>query len=378
MQAIFKNFGIYIHVPFCATKCAFCRFYKMRPSEEDATAYVLTLKKELENLSQNQQMKRPDTMFWGGGTPTALSEKNIELLANSISKILPTKEWTVEVSPSTATQSKLQLLKDLGVSRISLGVQSFNPKTLRSLGRAHTLKATETAIDTISDIGFKHFSLDLIFGAEEQTISEWIEDMHYASTKPVDHISAYCLEFESGTSCCGGITDGRELAKREREGDFMEESMKVLPELGFNQYEISNYAKTPDSQCLHNLSTWHMAEWLGLGPAAASQYNKLRYRNTPSLEKWATAIDANSTAREDIVELDDDEMYSSALIFGLRMNAGVNLSILKNRFPTANVQKYIPTLELLHNEGLLNFSDNNVSLTFEGRLLADSIATELL
>lgn len=350
----------------------------MRPSEEDATAYVLTLKKELENLSQNQQMKRPDTMFWGGGTPTALSEKNIELLANSISKILPAKEWTVEVSPSTATQSKLQLLKDLGVSRISLGVQSFNPKTLRSLGRAHTLKATETAIDTISDIGFKHFSLDLIFGAEEQTISEWIEDMHYASRKPVDHISAYCLEFESGTSCCGGITDGRELAKREREGDFMEESMKVLPELGFNQYEISNYAKTPDSQCLHNLSTWHMAEWLGLGPAAASQYNKLRYRNTPSLEKWATAIDANSTAREDIVELDDDEMYSSALIFGLRMNAGVNLSILKNRFPTANVQKYIPTLELLHNEGLLNFSDNNVSLTFEGRLLADSIATELL
>ncbi len=377
MQDIFENFGIYLHVPFCTQNCDFCRFYKRIPTIETLNDYVDSIAKEIELAKSEFNFKKPETMFWGGGTPSILSEKNFEKLAKSFGNFLPSKEWSVEVAPTNVTTSKLKTLKDIGVNRISMGVQSFNEKTLKILGRKHTLKATMQAIEKITDTNFEHFSIDLIFGSDEQTEQEWIDDITKAASLPVDHISAYCLEFESATSCCAGIADNAKYEQAEREGVFLEIAMNLLPELGFNQYEISNYSK-PNAQCLHNISTWNMAEWLGMGAAAASQINRQRFRNVPDFDKWRNSVWTNNPERIDIVNLDDDEIFSDALIFGLRMVEGVDISTLKKRFPNADTTKYTETLDFLANENLLEKSGDKLKLTSRGRLIADAIAVELL
>ena len=379
MQDIFKNFGIYLHVPFCVQNCDYCKFYKRTPNKTSLDSYIDAIAKEI-YLAKSQfkkDLKKPETMFWGGGTPSILSEKNIEQIAESFGELLPTKEWTVEVAPTNATTSRLQTLKDVGVNRISMGVQSFNEKTLQTLGRKHSLKSTLQAIDRIADVGFEHFSIDLIFGTKGQTPQEWLDDIERASHCPVDHISAYCLEFESATSCCRGRLPDEDYQESEREGEFLEIAMTRLEELGFAQYEISNYAK-PNGKCLHNLSTWNMAQWLGFGPAGASQFAGKRFRNTPDFDKWLSGINAHSPILEDIVELNDDELFADSLIFGLRMVEGVNFPTLCERFPKANHAKYLPTIDFLESEGLLEKSENKIKLTKRGRLVADAIAVELL
>jgi len=377
MQAIFENFGIYVHVPFCAAPCGYCRFYKRVPTGDDIREYVKICSRELELLADSPGFLPPDTIFWGGGTPSILPESAFEKLAGAFGRFPKPREWTIEVSPSTISREKLSLYKQAGVTRISLGVQSFDEGVLRSLGRAHSLKSTLEAIDAVAEIGFDNFSIDLIFGAKGQTEEMWRADLRRAAKCPVNHISAYCLEFENGTSFCGGIPEGDEIQKREREGDFFEIAMDELPALGFKQYEISNYAR-PGGECLHNLSTWNMAQWVGIGPSAASQFGGFRYRNSPNFSKWKSCVESGKFAREDIVVLDDEEMFSSALIFGLRMDVGVDMDILGMRFPRADRQKYEKPLEFLSSEGLIERDGARVRLTRSGKMLADSVAVELL
>ena len=267
------------------------------------------------------------------------------------------------------------------MNRISLGVQSFDETTLKALGRAHTLADTLRAIDTAARANFAHFSLDLIFGARGQTPEMFARDLQRAASSGVDHISAYCLEFESGTSSCiGSPRDNSDAAlkKNESDAELFDEAMLELPSLGFAQYEISNYAKTPAARCLHNLSTWHMAQWIGFGPAAASQFGGRRYRNCPSIKKWADGIKNRAPALEDIVALDDAEMLSSSLIFGLRMNDGVDLDELARRFPNADISKYAPAIENFARDGLLAREHSRIKLTRRGRQVADYIALEFV
>ena len=379
MQDIFENFGIYLHVPFCVQNCDYCRFYKRTPDKSTIDAYIDAIAKEI-NLAKAQypqNLRTPETMFWGGGTPSILSEKNIEHLANVFGELLPTREWTVEVAPTNATLSRLQTFKDVGVTRISMGVQSFNEKTLATLGRKHTLKATLDAIERIASIGFDHFSIDLIFGAKGQTPEEWLADIKRAAQCPVDHISAYCLEFESATSCCAGRLPDEDYQESEREGEFLEIAMDNLSAFGFQQYEISNYAK-PNCKCLHNLATWNMSQWLGFGPSSASQFAGKRFRNTPNFDNWLNAINKGSQIHEDVVTLDDSELFADALIFGLRMVDGIDFSTLCKRFPNADSEKYLPTIDFLESEKLIEKSGDKIKLTKRGRLVADAIAVELL
>ncbi len=377
MQDIFDNFGIYIHVPFCAQNCDYCRFYKRAPTSNTLDSYVDCLAQEIESARKEYTLRKPETMFWGGGTPSILSEKNFEKIATALGDFTPSKEWTVEVAPTNATKKKLETLKQIGVTRISMGVQSFDENTLKKLGRKHTLKATLEAIDRIADIAFDHFSIDLIFGAEAQTQDDWIADIEKAATCPVDHISAYCLEFESATSSCAGYRDDEKYEQAEREGDFLETTMNLLPSLGFAQYEISNYAKNGAS-CLHNLSTWNMASWLGFGPAAASQFGKRRFRNVPDFDEWKNSVLKRDSNKIDVVNLTDSDLFIDSIIFGLRMNDGINLQTLCERFPQADHHKYDDTFKFLTERSLLEKSGDVIKLTARGRLVADAVAVELL
>ena len=369
-----------MHVPFCAGGCDYCRFYKRTPTREMLENYADAVEAEIAlRQAQGGRIPTPQTMFWGGGTPSILSECYIERLRLAFEKngLLPALEWTVEIAPANATPRKLAVLKNAGVSRISMGVQSFDEKTLRTLGRRYSLKTTLEAVERVADAGFPHFSIDLIFGADGQTEDQWLADIRKAAECPVDHISAYCLEFESATSCCGGRLNDSEYEQSEREGDFLEIAQTELPKLGFAQYEISNYAKA-GGECLHNLSTWNMAQWLGFGPAAASQWRGRRMRNVPDFDGWLGGIKNRAPAECDIVQLDDEEMFSSALIFGLRMNGGVDFGLLERRFPNADSEKYRRTLAFLESKNLLEIAGERIKLTPNGRLVADAVAVELL
>jgi len=219
----------------------------------------------------------------------------------------------------------------------------------------------------------------LIFGAQGETLDDWQADIRQAAAMPVNHISAYCLEFESATSCCAGNLTDKELEKRANDAEFFETAMNLLPELGFEQYEISNYARSKSARCLHNLSTWNMAQWLGLGAAAASQWRGIRRRNSSDFIKWRNGVLDGLPNYEDIVALDDEELFSSALIFGLRMSDGVNFNSIKKRFPKANSQKYHDAIMGLCAQGMMTICDDStVKLTRQGTLMADAIAVELL
>lgn len=377
-KELYRNFGIYVHVPFCASACGYCRFYKKVPGDGDVAFYLKNLEAEADKFRrENPDCTVVDTMFWGGGTPSILSPEDIRKMGKIFEGLSPSKEWTVEVSPSTLTSEKLDAYKSLGVTRISLGVQSFNENTLKRLGRRHSLSDTLKAIDLVASKNFEHFSIDLIFGSAGQSVLDFETDLRRAAASPVDHISAYCLEFESGTSSCAGEKTAEWESQNARQAELFELAMSRLPELGFGQYEISNYAKTPQSRCLHNLCTWHMAQWRGFGPAAASQFGGLRFRNPASVKKWADAL-SGASAMEDVVVLDDCELYSSALIFGLRLNDGVDLAELKSRFPGADENKYAAAISNLCQNGLLEKRNSRLLLTKEGRLYADSVAVDLL
>lgn len=367
--------GLYLHVPFCAKPCAYCQFYKKTPSSNDIDLYLNSVSQEIKSFFSENPSLSPITVFLGGGTPSFLSEKYLQKLLSNFENFNSIKEFTVEVSPSTITKPKLDILRNFGVNRISMGAQSFSEKTLKNLGRTHSLKSTLNAIELISN-NFQNFNIDLIFGEKNQSIHEWQNDLDIAVKLPVSHISAYCLEFENGISSCSG--KGQNDISKEREADFMETAMSFLHSNGFSQYEVSNYSKK-DFQCLHNLNTWRMEHWIGFGPAAASQIFNLRRRNPYDLNLWADSVINKKYIYEDVVYLNNEELYLSSLIFGLRMRNGVNLNSLQKKFPNTNIENYSQKIKNLIQENLLIIEDNQIiKLTPKSILIADSIAEYLL
>lgn len=378
LKDIFKNSpketAAYVHVPFCARTCAYCKFYKTAPSFQNLELYLQCLEKEASRFFDSAKGAEISSIFIGGGTPSILSENQLSRLAKIFERQAGKVEWTIEASPSTINPQKLKALKSLGINRISLGVQSFSERTLKNLGRPHKAEASQKAIEQSLEI-FDNVNIDLIFGAQNQTREDWHSDLEKAASFPLSHISAYCLEFESATSCCAG--NEKPFETQMKEADFLYLAMDFLAQRNFKHYEISNYAK-PGKECAHNLNTWNMNSWIGFGPSAASQFGGFRFRNTSDLNSWAKGVMENSPAREDIVKLDDDELFNSAVVFGLRKMEGVNLESLKSRFKNADFSRYEEPIKFLVSTGLLEKSGDFLRLSREGIPLADSVAVELL
>lgn len=387
----FLPLGIYGHIPFCAHACDFCAFYKEEPNRAELDRYLEAMHAEILQakegwLSQELAIGRaPDTVFWGGGTPGLLPAKDLERLATDFRHLLPAPidEWTVEMAPSTVKPDKLRVLKDHGVTRISMGVQSLNPKTLDVLGRRHSPGQIQKAVDMIRSAGFDNLNLDLIFAIPDQSPQEWAADLKEILALQPDHISTYCLTFEDDTALWVKLQKG--AIKRHSEEDeaaFYETSMDVLDEAGLCQYEISNFAR-PGFECRHNLNTWHMAEWVGLGPSAASQYGlssakPRRWQNSADISSWINGIEANRPSLIDETALTSATLFADSIIFGLRLNRGIHLPALQARFPDAPMDQLSPLLDLWQEEDLLTRDNGWIRLTRKGRLLADAIGAEVL
>jgi oxygen-independent coproporphyrinogen-3 oxidase len=368
---------LYVHVPFCATTCDFCAFYQTSPTAAGIRGYLEGVAREAELIVWP---KAVDTVFWGGGTPGLLAPPALAELAALVhrraggQRIL---EWTVEMAPACVTEARLEVLREAGVNRISIGVQSFQPALLDALGRQHSREQVFRAYERVRAAGFAVVNLDLMFALPGQTATEWESDLREAVALAPDHLSTYCLTFEEDTKLWVKLSQGRVKLDPEHEAELYERTWDRLGECGYAQYEVSNFAR-PGFECLHNLNTWRMHDWIGLGPSAASQHDGLRGANTADLTAWQAAVARGERMTEDRTALSDALLAEDALIFGLRMNAGVDLQSWRARANAAPWDEIDARLAELEVEGLLERAGSRVQLTRRGRLLADSVGVEIM
>jgi oxygen-independent coproporphyrinogen-3 oxidase len=367
------DLGLYVHVPFCARRCEFCAFYTAEPRRGDIDRYLCCVEKELASL---HLPRRADTVFFGGGTPGLLPPKDLERLTRATLEAAggTPEEWTVELTPASARPDRLKVLREAGVNRISIGVQSFDEAILHALGRIHTVKQVYEAIDAVRNIGFDNLNLDMMFALPGQSLDEWETDLRRAIAAGPEHISTYCLMFEENTALYVRLLRGQ-TAKRtpDEEAVFYERTWDILENAGLAQYEVSNFAR-PGRECRHNLNTWRMREWVGVGPSAASQFAMHRYTNVPALAKWAQGIENGHPARIDEELLTEETLAQDSLIFGLRMTKGVDFDELAARFPAHDWAKEVAVAESLRIEGLAEFDSHRLRLTPKGRLVTDQVA----
>ena len=367
LQAL--SLGLYVHIPLCANACDYCHFFKITPSKEQLELYFRKLKLESFYWKKHLKDRRLKTIFWGGGSPSCLSCEDLIRLNNLFMPLPNIKEWTVEVSPINITPEKLDTLKAMGVSRISMGVQSFNETILKKLGRRQTSQQVYKAYDNIRNAGFQNVNLDLIFLPDFSDIKQWESDLVTAIRLQPEHISTYCLTYEneSGPFSRKNYKNVDEC----READFYEFTWKFLNHQGYQHYEISNFSK-PGFECLHNLNTWRMQDWIGLGPSAASQLGLQRFQNAFNLNDWVP------DQLTDVINLTQFELFQDCLIFGLRTTQGIDQDSLYKRFPNIDQTSYNTLWEYFEESGWIYRDNHHIRCTTKGLLIADSLALEIL
>ena len=370
--------GLYCHIPFCGSTCDFCSFYQEKPARGDLDLYLEGMELEFSRLPKNLKF---ETIFWGGGTPSLLSAKDLSRLGESMLNNINNDftEWSVEMAPSTVKKDKLKVLKDLGVTRFSLGVQSFDADLLKKLGRLHNPSQIYRAWELIESSEVKQTNIDLMFALPHQEIEQWESDLTEANRLNSSHISTYCLTFEEDTALYAKLAEGSLKIDAEKERLFYERGWDMLESFGFKQYEISNFSRSEKERCKHNVNTWEMNEWIGCGPSAASQFNHQRYKQTSSIKEWAEGLKENKNTFDEVSEVTETVRFIDRLIFGLRMNDGVSLSELKKRFSLPVFEKKLQRyFDQLMKEGYLNAAEEKLVLTREGQLKCDAIGSRLL
>ncbi|MCC5807952.1 MAG: radical SAM family heme chaperone HemW [Opitutales bacterium] len=369
--------GLYLHVPFCARVCDFCNFYQERPEGDDFSRYIDGVARE---LALRPLPRRVDTVFWGGGTPGLLTARDLDTLGSCVRSALPAMpaEWTVEMAPASVRADKLRVLKELGVNRISIGVQSFDEATLVRLGRPHTRNQVDRAVALVEAAGFDNWSMDLMFALPGQGLEAWRADLGEAIRRGPAHFSTYCLTFEEDTALWVRMRRGEVEQRGEAdEAVFYEMAWDALGDGGYDQYEVSNFAR-PGYACAHNLGTWRMQEWLGFGPSASSQAAGMRRTNVHDTEAWLAGVRAGEPRFAESTVLSDGILAQDAVIFGLRMNEGICVPRFRKRYPMAAWAEAEQLFSELAEEGLAMAEGGTIRLTRAGRLLADRIGLAVL
>ena len=366
--------ALYLHVPFCASSCDFCSFYQEQPKRSEIDRYLSAIEREMELHPPG----RVETAFWGGGTPGLLPAEALLRLGKAMTKAAGRPgEWSVELAPSSVRADKLAALKEIGVTRVSMGVQSFDDATLDALGRRHSPKQIMEAWELIEAAGFASRNLDLIFAIPGQDEQRWHEDLRRAIELQPDHLSTYCLTFEEDTAMFVKLSQGKVKIDRELEARLYRQTWEQLEANGYAQCETSNFAR-PGHACRHNLITWEMGSWIGYGPSAASQWGQRRWTNPANLDQWIKGIEAGTPVLELVKDLSAADLLCDALVFGLRLNAGVDPAALAARFATPLPARVSHLFEALVEEGLMEAAGSQVRLTGEGRMRADAVGVAII
>ena len=331
-----KPLEIYLHIPFCVRKCAYCDFLSGPANGETMLRYTAALGQEIQLRESEYQGRRISSIFFGGGTPSALPLGCIELLLKTITgrmELSPDCEITLEMNPGTAVKEKLAEYKKAGINRLSIGLQSTNDEELCTLGRIHTYRQFQDTFETAREVGFANINVDLISAVPGQTKASFLDSLRKITqlTKPPEHISVYSLIIEEGTPFYQLYQDKPALFLSEEEDrDLYHETKALLNTFGYDRYEISNYAK-PGFACRHNMGYWNRAEYLGFGIGAASLYKESRFFNSDILEDYLeNPVGVRSTPEV----LSKKDQMSEFMFLGLRLCKGVSKSEFQRIFGT--------------------------------------------
>ena len=355
---------LYVHIPFCLKVCPYCSFYKEKLDRNRMRRFLDALLLELERESARLQ---PRTIFFGGGTPSALSTPQLEYLLTGLRKRLDLSalgEWTLEMNPATVSLEKARMLHDLGVNRISMGVQSWDPALLAVLGRVHSAAQAERSYDILREAGFDNINLDLMFAVPTQTLAQWEATLKKPIALNPEHSSAYCRTYEEDTAFFQRFAAGEYSQSKDWDADLFEATLDRLEAAGYEGYEISNHAR-PGRECFHNLAYWEGADYLGLGPSAFSTCGPERWQNVADVQAYTARIVAGESAIGFREEVDEATHLAERIAFGLRTNRGVALDLLGPW--QAVVDEYL-------SEGFFICESGRIRLTRKGKLVADTLA----
>ncbi len=362
---------LYVHIPFCHRVCPYCSFYKHTPGNTPMGGFVEAVLLEAEKARTEYDLKI-DTVYFGGGTPTALSEAHLERLLSGLRERLDlsaVREFTCEVNPRTITDSKAAMMRAQGIDRISLGIQAWDDETLRTLGRDHAPDDAEETYHTLRQAGFRSVSIDLMFSIPGQSLDAWRGTVERTISLSPDHISAYNLNYEEDTEFFERLRKGQYRVEEDRDAEFFFTALDLLSAAGYEHYEISNYAR-PGCQSLHNQSYWLGEDYVGLGPGAYSTAEGRRWQNIADTRKYLELLQSGQSAAEPGESLTPDQRRTERFGLELRTARGLPQSLVQE--PEQRM------IKVLAEEGILWVEDGHIRLTREGKPLVDSVAVALM
>ncbi len=375
-----KQIELYLHIPFCAKKCAYCDFLSFPQGIDVQKRYVDRLIEEIETASAGFRDTTVTTVFVGGGTPSILKSEEIVRIFDALRKyfnIEETAEISMEANPGTVTKDKLLDYRRAGINRLSFGLQSADNRELQLLGRIHTYEEFLESYRLARECGFENINVDLMSALPGQTVESWLETLNKVAGLKPEHISAYSLIIEEGTPFYDMYGEDRGeglLPDEDSEREMYHQTKQVLKELGYDRYEISNYAR-PGFECRHNVGYWTNVPYLGLGLGASSYINGTRFCNTYDLEEYLYGILGN---RQEETVLNEQDMQEEYFFVGLRMVRGVSLKQFEERFGVSADEVYPGLLERMTREGTAEIVNGDFRLTEYGMDVSNYVMAQFL
>ena len=375
-----KESALYIHIPFCDHKCIYCDFYSIITSD-NIQSFLSALKNEISYYSKLYRSNRKFTsIFFGGGTPSLMEPEYLEEIILHLKNnfdVDENVEVTMETNPGTVDKVKLKDFRQIGINRISIGIQSFDDDDLKFLTRIHN---KQTAIQTVCDaaeVGFENLSVDLIFNLPNQTKEKWLTNLKEAVKLPIKHLSAYSLILEQGTILNKMVLDGKvNIQDEDYDADLYETTIDFLTKNGFEQYEVSNFTK-PGYECIHNNAYWKYRDYLGFGPSAHSFADGKRWWNYTSLKKYISVVELNQNALMNFETLNKTQIHDEYIMLALR-SSGIDVNEYKKMFGESWIKNNYTYLKELSITGNILIDDKNIKLTPKGYAVCDEILKNIL
>ena len=373
-----KKIGIYIHIPFCASKCAYCDFYSLAGKDKLMHEYHAAVLRHIKEYAPQLDGYLIDTVYFGGGTPSHYGAGRIISIFNAIKKhghVLLDAEVTVEVNPGTITLDELYKLSRAGVNRLSIGVQSANDVILKNIGRQHTFETAEDTVKNARTAGFKNISIDLIYGLPSQSKDDWADTLARAAALKAEHVSCYGLKIEEGTPLYI-FKDSPFLPDDDTQADMYLYAVETLARFGYKQYEVSNFARRGfESQ--HNLKYWFGEEYIGIGPSAHSYIGQCRYSYIADLEKYIERISSGITVIDQSEEMSDFEKAGEYLMLRLRTTRGISEAEYHDIYHLS-LDLVLEQIRKFEAHGWMIFKDGRWRFTTQGFLLSNTLIGEIL
>ncbi|CRC13747.1 TPA: oxygen-independent coproporphyrinogen III oxidase [Streptococcus pneumoniae] len=371
-----KPTSAYVHIPFCTQICYYCDFSKVFIKNQPVDSYLEHLLEEF----RSYDIEKLSTLYIGGGTPTALSAPQLEVLLNGLTKNLDLsvlEELTIEANPGDLDADKIAVLKNSAVNRVSLGVQTFDDKMLKKIGRSHLEKDIYENIDRLKLAGFDNISIDLIYALPGQTMEQVKENVAKAIGLDIPHMSLYSLILENHTVFMNRMRRGKlPLPKEELEAEMFEYIIAELERAGFEHYEISNFSKS-GFESRHNLMYWDNAEYYGIGAGASGYVNGVRYKNHGPIRHYLSAVEeGNACITED--HLSQKEQMEEEMFLGLRKKSGVSMARFEEKFGQSFAGLYGEIVRDLVQQGLMQIEGDHVRMTKRGLFLGDTVAERFI